>query len=237
MVKWVTIGDARLACGDCREIEIPAACMIVTDPPYGIGFDYGGEYRDVGGEEYQSLLCPLKGRRIALLQYPVEMMRDVCPVLGAPDDALAWVYPSNTEGRHWRVWGLWGLKADLGAVKQRARNPEAAKVKSLWVDSYSWWEQPQVKNTSAEKTDHPCQIPVSSVDRLLRLVHADDVCDPFMGSGTVGVACVRRGLRFIGIERDARYFDIACKRIEAAYAQPDFFVPRAAPEYPQEPIL
>ena len=50
------------------------------------------------------------------------------------------------------------------------------------------------------------------------------VCDPFMGSGTTGVACAKRGLRFIGIEREPSYFDIACRRVEEAYRQADLFV-------------
>jgi DNA modification methylase len=53
-------------------------------------------------------------------------------------------------------------------------------------------------------------------------------CDPFMGSGTTGVAAVQMGRSFIGIEREPRYFDIACKRIEDAQRQGDFFTGAAA---------
>lgn len=49
----------------------------------------------------------------------------------------------------------------------------------------------------------------------------EQICDPFMGSGTTGVACARDGRSFIGIERDPEYFEIACRRIEKAYCQPD----------------
>lgn len=52
----------------------------------------------------------------------------------------------------------------------------------------------------------------------------DTILDPFMGSGTTGVACAKMGRKFIGIEREEKYFDIACKRIEEAYKQPDMFV-------------
>ena len=57
----------------------------------------------------------------------------------------------------------------------------------------------------------------------------DMVLDPFMGSGTTGVACIQLGRSFIGIEIEPRYFDIACRRIEDAYAQPDFFLPKLQP--------
>lgn len=239
MVEWVEIGDARLALGDCREIlpTIERDVDFLTDPPYGIGFKYGGNYTDAGGEAYRALIAPLKGRNGALLQYPVEMMRDIVPILGAPADVLAWVYPSNLSGRHFRLWGLWGLEADLSQVKQPARNPEDSKVVNLMVNSYSWWEQPQVKNTSAEKTGHPCQIPTSAMERVLKLTGIRSAVDPFMGSGTTGVACANLGRKFIGIEIEPRYFDIACRRIEKAYSQPRLFPEPAAKPPKQEAML
>ena len=62
------------------------------------------------------------------------------------------------------------------------------------------------------------------------------ILDPFMGSGTTGVACAKLGRKFIGIEIEPKYFDIACRRIEAAYAQPDMFVPAPQPAK-QEALL
>ena len=64
----------------------------------------------------------------------------------------------------------------------------------------------------------------------------ETILDPFMGSGTTGVACVKLGRKFIGIEIDPTYFDIACKRIADAYKQPDMFVERPAPPK-QEALL
>ena len=60
--------------------------------------------------------------------------------------------------------------------------------------------------------------------------------DPFMGSGTTGVACAKLGRKFIGIEIEPKYFDIACRRIEQAYAQPDMFI-EPAPKAVQEAML
>jgi len=220
----VTIGDATLYHGDCLEIlpTLDSVDAVVTDPPYGIGFKYESSYDDIGGTEYIEMLGLLRGLNVALLQYPEEMMRYVVPALGAPDDVLAWVYPSNIN-RQFRLWGLWGLTPNFSLVKQRARNPESSKVKSLMVNSYDWWEQPQVKNVSAEKTEHPCQIPTSSVERVISLIDVGAVLDPFMGSGTTGVACANLGRKFIGIELERKYFDIACERIDAAYAQGRLF--------------
>jgi site-specific DNA-methyltransferase (adenine-specific) len=62
------------------------------------------------------------------------------------------------------------------------------------------------------------------------------VLDPFMGSGTTGVACIRTGRSFIGIEKDSTYFDIACERVQKAYDQPDMFI-EPAPKPVQEALL
>ena len=223
MTAPVIIGNATLYLGDCREIlpSLPAVMdAVITDPPYGIGFRYESHADDP--DEYAELLAPLRGLPLALLQYPEEMMRLVVPVLGPPNECLAWVYPSNLP-RQFRLWGLWGLRAHFSEVKQPARNPDCAKVKNLEVATYDWWEQPQVKGNGSEKTAHPCQIPVSSVERVIRLTRAGSVVDPFMGSGTTGVACLKRGAEFIGIEREPKYFDIACRRIEDAQRQARMF--------------
>jgi DNA modification methylase len=64
------------------------------------------------------------------------------------------------------------------------------------------------------------------------LPDAETILDPFMGSGTTGVACAKLGRKFIGIELDPDYFEIACDRVRKAYAQPDLFV--AAPAKPTQ---
>jgi DNA modification methylase len=81
-----------------------------------------------------------------------------------------------------------------------------------------------------EARSHPHQKPISLIEALLqKLPNEFTVLDPFMGSGTTGVACARLGRRFIGIEIEERYFDIACRRIEAAQRQGDMLIPRPPP--------
>lgn len=71
-------------------------------------------------------------------------------------------------------------------------------------------------------TEHPTQKPVEVMRWCLsHIPDAKTICDPFMGSGTTGVACARDGRKFIGIEREPKYFEIACRRIEEAQRQPD----------------
>jgi DNA modification methylase len=81
-----------------------------------------------------------------------------------------------------------------------------------------------------ENTGHPATKPTRLMMRLVEKMPAGVVLDPFMGSGTTGVACVNLGRRFIGIEIDRTYFDTACRRIEVAYRQPDLFAKRPSPQ-------
>lgn len=85
------------------------------------------------------------------------------------------------------------------------------------------WEVAQVSGT-----EHPAPFPVGLPLRALETTKAQVILDPFMGSGTVGIAAHQKGRRFIGIEREPRWFDLACKRIEDAQRQGDFFVEAAA---------
>ena len=80
---------------------------------------------------------------------------------------------------------------------------------------YDWWNINQVKNVSKEKTLHPCQMPLEVMENIIGILPKDAIIvDPFMGSGTTGVACKELGRDFIGIEIDKQYFDIANERIE-----------------------
>jgi len=82
------------------------------------------------------------------------------------------------------------------------------------------------KSERGEDNTHPTVKPQELMKYLCRLVTpvGGTVLDPFMGSGTTGVACAKMGRKFIGIELEPKYFDIACKRIEQAYDQPDMFI-------------
>ena len=86
-----------------------------------------------------------------------------------------------------------------------------------------------------QQRQHPTEKPVGLIRSILKATTAQTILDPFMGSGTTGVACAKLGRKFIGIEIEPKYFDIACKRIEQAYAQGDFFV--EPPKSPKQEAL
>ena len=107
--------------------------------------------------------------------------------------------------------------------------PRSSAVRLLNLHRGSMWR---------DGSQHPTQKPVALMQWCLGfLPDATTILDPFMGSGTTGVACVKLGRKFTGIELDPDYFDIACKRIEDAYRQPDMFVEPPAPKPVQEELL
>lgn len=100
---------------------------------------------------------------------------------------------------------------------------------------HNWWV---ISNSyNGETAGHPAPMPYQMADGHIRTwsTGRNTILDPFMGSGTTGVACVKLGRKFIGIELEQKYFDIACQRIEEAYKQPDMFV--APPEEPDQTAM
>ena len=87
--------------------------------------------------------------------------------------------------------------------------------------------------------EHPTEKPLPLMVELVQLYtdEGEMVCDPFLGSGTTGVACVKQGRKFIGIEQDEKWFDLSCRRISDALARPDLFIAAPAPKPVQEALL
>lgn len=195
--------------------------MVVTDPPYNIGFNYN-EYKDkLADEEYISLLGALKGFPTAMIHYPEETMRYIVPALGVPDEVCAWCYNSNLP-KQFRLVNFFGCEVDFNKVKQPYKNPNDKRVRarieagSKGTRLYDWFSDIQlVKNVSKEKTIHPCPIPVALMERIILLTteEGDTVMDPFMGCGSTAIACMNTGRNFIGFEIDEMYYTECNNRI------------------------
>ena len=101
--------------------------------------------------------------------------------------------------------------------KEHLRSPEFVNYTNVWS-----FLPPKRKHTFTEVYNHPTEKPVEIMERLIEMTSLNDhvILDPFMGSGTTGVACVQTGRNFIGIEIDHDYFAIAERRIKEAEAQP-----------------
>jgi len=128
-------------------------------------------------------------------------------------DALGGVYCSAATGRH-----QWGFKNFLPVL-----------FYGTYPDLHKGAHYPTViaSNETAEKNGHPVPKPVGWMRWLVALTtrRAETVIDPFMGSGTTGIAAIEQGRKFTGIERERKYFDIACERISRAQAQGRMFEP------------
>ena len=212
------IGDCRLLLGDCREI-LPTLGKVdacVTDPPYGINMDCGvrgGGYDGFGG-----------GKKRTPRAYAGQWdgMR--------PEPAL-FAAILQSAPRH-IVWGG-NYFSDLLPVSQKWLWWDKLQTMPTYSDGELAWTSLSGSSTKKfvyngsglhakeKERFHPTQKPVTLMQWCLGFIpDARTILDPFMGSGTTGVACVREGRSFIGIEIDEGYFDIACKRIRDEYARP-----------------
>ncbi len=205
--------------GDCREVlsRIEKG-TIITDPPYNVGYHYYGYKDRLSKAQYLHLLKDAMPLPAVVLHYPEEMF-DVGTAVGEPPQkCVAWVYNANTP-RQWRMVAWFGCKPDFSRVNQAFKNPTdrriAAKMElgSEGCSLYDWWNDEQVKNVSAEKTNHPCQIPLTVMTKAVSVTPCALIVDPFCGSGTTLRAAKDIGRKAIGIEIEEKYCEIAAKRM------------------------
>lgn len=198
--------------------------MIVTDPPFNIGYKYR-TYKDRMPEsEYYEMLKKLIGDTPAVvIHYPEALHRLSIELGKAPKRVIEWVYNKNTKRQH-RSIAFYGVEPDLNRIRQPYKNPNDKRVEKLIQEGkndaavYDWWDIPIIKNVSKEKTAHPCQMPVEIMNRIVKIVgDGYGVIDPFCGSGTTGIACQMNDVPFIGIELDEQYCKIARERINGEH--------------------
>jgi site-specific DNA-methyltransferase (adenine-specific) len=236
-VKQVQIGGATLYLGDCREIlpTLPKVDAVVTDPPFE--------------EEAHTLQCRVKrGGGVMVIEslpfaqiddrdaYSEAMVRASRGWVLAFCQAEAvgeWRDSFEAAGAAYRRSMVW-IKPD-GMPQYSGDRPGMGyeSIVGVWAgEGGSKWNGGGRhgvftfnKNDGAGPAPHPTTKPVRLMEELVSLfTSANNVIgDPFMGSGTTGVACANLGRKFIGIEIDERYFAIACERITAAYAQQRLF--------------
>jgi DNA modification methylase len=216
------IGDATLYLGDCRDV-LPSlgggVDAVVTDPPYGIGKD--GQVRTSGGNGGRKAYA-FKGwdaeRPDADLLVLLHSLSPICVMWGG--NYFADILPPASK---WLVW-------DKG---QRINQSDGELAYTSLSGALRICTMNRVE-LMTDGAEHPTQKPVKLMQWTLAQVGMPRrVLDPFMGSGTTGVACMKHGLTFVGIERDPEFFDIACRRIEDAYRQPRLFEePVSKPKQP-----
>jgi site-specific DNA-methyltransferase (adenine-specific)/modification methylase len=212
----VIIGDATLYCGDCAEVLplVGRVDAVITDPPYGINENskkVASRGKLAAAKDYGSFDWDKSPPPAALIEALREMSQWQA-FFGGNYFALP---PTSC----WLVWDKLNGSNDFADCELAWTNwPKA-------VRRLQWRWNGMIRQGNEERY-HPTQKPLEVMKWAIDLCpNAETVFDPFMGSGTTGVACVSLGRKFIGIERDDRYFEIACKRIEQAVAQGQLFAP------------
>lgn len=220
-------GDSReiLQSDEFKDLLSGKHPIIVTDPPFNIGYHYGSYKDRMADEDYFEMLSEmLSPYPFVIIHYPESIYQLALKIGKAPKRVVSWCYNSNTAKQH-RDIAFFDIEPDFSQVRQPYKNPNDKRVKtmmekgSLGSKLYDWWNINQVKNISEEKTQHPCQMPAEVMEKIIGILPRNEggeivVIDPFMGSGTTGIACDRYGIDFIGIEIDKQYFKIAERRLE-----------------------
>jgi DNA modification methylase len=215
------IGDATLYLGDCLEIlpTLPKVDAVITDPPYGIGDRWGGEMKGKNGQSRHWSAEESAWDKAPVSKELIDLVLNAAPKL------VIWGgnYYTLPGGRSWLVWDK--CQKFSGADGELAYTNLDIPVRFFRmsrIDAYA---------NSGDAKVHPTQKPLSLMHWCIELAGVPPIIlDPFMGSGTTGVAAVERGKSFIGIEREPKYFDIACRRIEQAYKQRPLFVAEPVPK-------
>jgi site-specific DNA-methyltransferase (adenine-specific)/modification methylase len=227
----VEIGDATLYLGDCMDIlpTLDKVDAVITDPPYGINEN--------------SKKVASRGKLAAPKDYG-EFDWDKAPpdeaLINAIRDKAKWSalfggnYFNLPPSSCWLVWDKLNGDNDFADCELAWTNwPKA-------VRRIQWRWNGMIRQGNEDRF-HPTQKPLTVMKWVIDLCpKSDTILDPFMGSGTTGVAAVQMGRKFIGIEREPRYFEIACQRIEQAVSQGGLFDKSngtTASDFKQQPLI
>ena len=219
------IGDCTLYLGDCMEVmpTLGKVDAILTDPPYGIGAALDKRAntkhgkaaafsKSYGASDWDNLPCS---------DDLINLMLQIS------EHQIIWGgnYFTLPKTSCWFVWDKVTGNNGYADFEMAWTNLPKACRQIVW----QWKGMLQQDMKNKEERVHPTQKPIEvmrwCITHLPKQVVT--ICDPFMGSGTTGVACAKMGRKFIGIELDEDYFNIACKRIEEAYKSPDLFIEAA----------
>ena len=206
------MSDIRLLCGDCLDLmkTIPdkAIDLIITDLPYGKKADKGTNgFGAAKNRRYQGGWDNTRPSKEVF----AEMFRISKNIICFGGNYFADMFPISNH------WIFWDKKGDIAFQNPFADGEMVYTTFKKPVKRIVFRQQGFITD-SKDKRFHPTQKPSELVRMLVDLYSSpnDTICDPFMGSGTTGVACVKTGRHFIGIELDQGYFDIAVQRIAEA---------------------
>lgn len=211
-------GRIQLYHADCLDVlpHLTGIDAVVTDPPYGIGFDYGGAHVD-DPEKYEEFM------RLIVAECSRIVDGGACFFWQGMLNAARWhrwfpeafrIFAACKSFVQFRPTAVqWSFDPVIFFGKSSAKPSVTAK---------DWHVQSEAPfGAGRERINHPCPRPLAQVEYVVSIASSEGeaVLDPFMGSGTTGVACIRTGRRFIGVEKNAHYFQIAKERIQRELQQ------------------
>ena len=236
----VIIGDATLYCCDCETIlpTLGKVDAVITDPPYSDSTHNNAKSNAGGGGGAKAI--DFKAIDFKAIDFKaIESLLDSCSSLcdGWIIANMDWRHIAQLEFQKHHFYELirFGVWVKTNPMPQISADRPAngwdgiayiypRNKKKVWNGGgcHGNWSGAVITNG-----DHPTGKPVDMVSSWVTRFtnHEQTILDPFMGSGTTGVAAIQLGRKFIGIEREPKYFDIACKRIEQAVAQGQLFTP------------
>lgn len=209
----VEIGNATLYLGDCMDIlpTLDKVDAVITDPPYGILGSYNESKHDSKNGWNQFGKLEWDKERPKKETFDLFMPLGKTIIIWGGNYFTDWLPPSMK----WLSWDKGQDGFSLADFELAWTNQKKAARRINY---------PRVLALKDEK-QHPTQKPIAVMRWCIEQAeNPKSILDPFMGSGTTGVAAIQMGRKFIGIEREPKYFDIACKRIEQASKQVDMFI-------------
>lgn len=234
----VVIGDCTLWLGDCREImpSLGKVDAVVMDPPYGIGEASGKAKTRTSGRASRLRDASRYQRDYGVSDWD-DTTADEAVSQAVSMAKWAVVFGGNyydfPPTSCWLVWDKLNGAADFADCELAWTNlPKAVRrIQFLWNGCLRMERHIQ--------REHPTQKPLEVMRWCIGHLPEPNrtILDPFMGSGTTIVAAAKLGRAGIGIEREQKYFDIACRRVEAAYQEPDLFVAEPIPKPEQFDLL
>lgn len=258
MTRIEHIGDATLYLGDCREIlnQIGLCDCAMFDPPYEAHMHAAKRGKKAFGSQRRIRIDghanpppvnfpSIDGMREVVTPRLVGITQGWFLAFCTPEGVTPWRDAIEEAGAKYKRACIWNKPDSAPQFNGQGPAMGAEMFVTAWCgDGHSRWNGGGRRNVFTHNTNqsdrhgaHPTEKPISLMVELVDLFTNpyEIVLDPFMGSGTTGVACLKRHRRFIGIEKDPRFFEIACERILAASRQPDMFIQR--PKVMQEALI
>lgn len=195
--------------------------LIITDPPYNVGWSYDTYKDKITEDDYLKLFSHFKGFRFVVIHYIEDIIKYIVPSMGVPTKVVQWVYNSNFKKQH-RSIAFFNCKPDFKKVYQPYKNVYHPRILKRIANGskgsrlYDWWNINLIKGNSSEKEDYSNQIPEKIIHNIIKIIakENDIIFDPFMGTGTTPVVASKLGFKYIATDISDKAYNITNNRLK-----------------------